>query len=191
MFHYQAGIHALQRSSIIKETAGTTWSILTHFFDNEMNLYAYVLAWSAFPTNLPVWVATRGRFSPSLLSASESAKKGRRHGSPLAGGCMFISFAWYLTQKDAWEVWGLVDSMEVCLALLTLRDPSRLCAHTHTLGSEGDCCWCLKAYTHQYVDTRPYIHSHTHININVCLYILLPVRAHTLYFSGYTAVRLP
>lgn len=60
---------------------------------------------------------------------------------PIDWGCVFISFAWYLTRKERWEVRGLAGrqthSMEVCLALLTLWDPSGPSSHTHTNSQRG------------------------------------------------------
>lgn len=77
---YEPEICSLQKSSIIEETAGTTWSILTHFFGDEMCPYACVKCFPYKSTYLScsLWGIYLFMFSAALSSSSECARSSRK-----------------------------------------------------------------------------------------------------------------
>lgn len=74
-----------------------------------------------------------------------------------------------------WGLWGRqTHSMEVCLALLTLWDPSRLCAHVH----EGQRVETLLTFENIHMPICGHVgptHTCTQTNVNTCLHLLMPV----------------
>lgn len=134
-----------------------------------------------FPYKPIVWAAAHGSpalsFPPTLFSllGLRVWEEWRRashwclalsNGSPIDWGCVFISYAWYLTRADRHTAWRSVWLCWLCGIPIDS-------VQTFTQGPEGSNwggLWCLKTHTCRYVETLGPTHL-SQINVNTYLNI--------------------